>query len=215
MSGSEMQRYCDHCHLHVHDLSTLTQDEGAKTDLQPGRPSLRPLRASPRWQGHDRRSNPTLSYRTAPGKAGYRWRLWSVISLVAAGAAGYTGWFRKASAPPAPAGMQMTMGDICPVSPAPQQRPPTNRSSDRKLHCGYIAITASAQALLLRTFSSQTGSKHETRACHRRILSLILLTAAFAEDWPQWRGANRDGKVAGFTPLPPGLSNWLKNGRSP
>jgi outer membrane protein assembly factor BamB len=30
---------------------------------------------------------------------------------------------------------------------------------------------------------------------------VILLCAAtvFAEDWPQWRGANRDGKVTGFT----------------
>ena len=29
----------------------------------------------------------------------------------------------------------------------------------------------------------------------------VLFTASrvFAQDWPQWRGANRDGKVAGFT----------------
>ena len=33
------------------------------------------------------------------------------------------------------------------------------------------------------------------------VVSLILfsVTGAFAQDWPQWRGANRDGKVAGFT----------------
>jgi len=30
-------------------------------------------------------------------------------------------------------------------------------------------------------------------------LVLIGATLAFAQDWPQWRGANRDGKVAGFT----------------
>jgi len=31
--------------------------------------------------------------------------------------------------------------------------------------------------------------------------SVVLLCAApiFAQDWPQWRGANRDGKVTGFT----------------
>jgi outer membrane protein assembly factor BamB len=28
---------------------------------------------------------------------------------------------------------------------------------------------------------------------------LVLATCAFAQDWPQWRGANRDGKVTGFT----------------
>ncbi len=27
---------------------------------------------------------------------------------------------------------------------------------------------------------------------------LISLTAAFSQDWPQWRGINRDGKVTGF-----------------
>ena len=30
-------------------------------------------------------------------------------------------------------------------------------------------------------------------------LVLISATCAFAQDWPQWRGANRDGKVTGFT----------------
>jgi outer membrane protein assembly factor BamB len=28
---------------------------------------------------------------------------------------------------------------------------------------------------------------------------LVLATCAFAQDWPQWRGANRDGKATGFT----------------
>jgi len=28
---------------------------------------------------------------------------------------------------------------------------------------------------------------------------LVSATCALAQDWPQWRGANRDGKVAGFT----------------
>ncbi len=28
---------------------------------------------------------------------------------------------------------------------------------------------------------------------------LVLVAAASAQDWPQWRGANRDGKAAGFT----------------
>ena len=27
---------------------------------------------------------------------------------------------------------------------------------------------------------------------------LASATGAFAQDWPQWRGANRDGKAAGF-----------------
>ena len=30
-------------------------------------------------------------------------------------------------------------------------------------------------------------------------LSLLIATTAFAQDWPQWRGPNRDGKVTGFT----------------
>ncbi len=30
-------------------------------------------------------------------------------------------------------------------------------------------------------------------------VALGSATAAFADDWPQWRGPNRDGKVAGFT----------------
>ena len=30
------------------------------------------------------------------------------------------------------------------------------------------------------------------------ILVLVMTSSAFAQDWPQWRGANRDGKVSGF-----------------
>ena len=30
------------------------------------------------------------------------------------------------------------------------------------------------------------------------VLILITVTAVFAQDWPQWRGMNRDGKVTGF-----------------
>jgi outer membrane protein assembly factor BamB len=30
-------------------------------------------------------------------------------------------------------------------------------------------------------------------------LILFSVTCAFAQDWPQWRGANRDGKATGFT----------------
>jgi outer membrane protein assembly factor BamB len=37
-------------------------------------------------------------------------------------------------------------------------------------------------------------------------LVLISATCAFAQDWPQWRGANRDGKVTGFT----APENWPK-----
>jgi len=36
------------------------------------------------------------------------------------------------------------------------------------------------------------------------VLILISATCIFAQDWPQWRGANRDGKVTGF--LAP--ENW-------
>jgi outer membrane protein assembly factor BamB len=30
-------------------------------------------------------------------------------------------------------------------------------------------------------------------------LILVGMTCAFAQDWPQWRGVNRDGKITGFT----------------
>ncbi len=43
--------------------------------------------------------------------------------------------------------------------------------------------------------------KHATRAIAMVIAGLLLLcaTCALAQDWPQWRGIHRDGKVAGFT----------------
>jgi len=43
--------------------------------------------------------------------------------------------------------------------------------------------------------------KDPNRSICTLVASLILftVTCAFAQDWPQWRGANRDGKVAGFT----------------
>src|SRR5262249_58643388 len=30
-------------------------------------------------------------------------------------------------------------------------------------------------------------------------LIILLIQTIFAQDWPQWRGANRDGAVTGFT----------------
>src|SRR5205085_446108 len=42
--------------------------------------------------------------------------------------------------------------------------------------------------------------KHWHRATLGVVAGVLLGTAAFAEDWPQWRGPNRDGKVTGFTP---------------
>jgi len=36
---------------------------------------------------------------------------------------------------------------------------------------------------------------------------MILASGALAQDWPQWRGANRDGKAAGFTAPKRGLRN--------
>ena len=43
--------------------------------------------------------------------------------------------------------------------------------------------------------------KNTNRSIGAMVGSVILISAtfAFAQDWPQWRGANRDGKVAGFT----------------
>lgn len=43
--------------------------------------------------------------------------------------------------------------------------------------------------------------KHTNRLRIFMTLSLILIcmTFNFAQDWPQWRGSNRDGKVTGFT----------------
>jgi outer membrane protein assembly factor BamB len=38
------------------------------------------------------------------------------------------------------------------------------------------------------------------------IVILIGASCVFAQDWPQWRGSNRDGKVAGFT----APSDWPK-----
>ena len=127
MSGSDKQRYCDHCHLHVYNLSTLTEDEAQKLICrEAGQLCVRFARLPDgRVLTTDR--IPTLSYRTAPARARYSWRLWSLISLVAAGAAGFTGWFRKPAPPPAP-GFQVTVGSLCSVpspSPAPQA-PPAN-----------------------------------------------------------------------------------------
>jgi len=44
--------------------------------------------------------------------------------------------------------------------------------------------------------------KHTLRAFSILAAVLLLLCApcAFAQDWPQWRGINRDGKATGFTP---------------
>ena len=44
-----------------------------------------------------------------------------------------------------------------------------------------------------------------TRAIRRAILfcgcvAILGSGLLFGHDWPQWRGANRDGKATGFTP---------------
>ncbi len=36
------------------------------------------------------------------------------------------------------------------------------------------------------------------------IVILIRTCSVLAQDWPQWRGPNRDGKLSGFTAPP----NW-------
>ncbi|MBN2029044.1 PQQ-binding-like beta-propeller repeat protein [bacterium] len=55
--------------------------------------------------------------------------------------------------------------------------------------------------------------KHADRLRIFMTLSLILIcmTFNFAQDWPQWRGPNRDGKVTGFT-APQIWPNALKQG---
>ena len=42
--------------------------------------------------------------------------------------------------------------------------------------------------------------------------SMIIISSGwiFAQDWPQWRGPNRDGKVSGFT-APQEWPNELTN----
>ena len=43
--------------------------------------------------------------------------------------------------------------------------------------------------------------RNASRSIGAIVGSVVLLCAApiLAEDWPQWRGAGRDGKVTGFT----------------
>ena len=50
--------------------------------------------------------------------------------------------------------------------------------------------------------------RNANRSVGAIVVGLILtsVTCAFAQDWPQWRGTNRDGKVAGFT----APQNWPK-----
>jgi outer membrane protein assembly factor BamB len=40
---------------------------------------------------------------------------------------------------------------------------------------------------------------HGLRSAIFAVLALLITTGAFAQDWPQWRGVNRDGKIDGFT----------------
>src|SRR3954451_13049468 len=41
--------------------------------------------------------------------------------------------------------------------------------------------------------------KHAIRLTLPAIVLVSLTTSLPAQDWPQWRGQNRDGKAAGFT----------------
>ena len=42
-------------------------------------------------------------------------------------------------------------------------------------------------------------NKNRTSVAMMVCVILVVAGLVFAQDWPQWRGPNRDGKVSGFT----------------
>lgn len=47
------------------------------------------------------------------------------------------------------------------------------------------------------------------------LILLVAVTAVFAQDWPQWRGPDRDGKLTGFTPPKDWTTPWTQTWKVP
>src|ERR1700733_4213710 len=47
--------------------------------------------------------------------------------------------------------------------------------------------------------STGVAMKHTLRTFVMTLACLMLISSASAQDWPQWRGPNRDNHVSGFT----------------
>lgn len=101
MSGDEKSRYCEHCGLHVHNLSMMTTDAAQRLICDSAG------RLCARFQRDSQGRVITLDYQPVRGVAG-TWRFWTLIGCLGAVAAAV---LRAALwNPPAPP--PMIMGDI-------------------------------------------------------------------------------------------------------
>lgn len=122
MRGGDGARFCEHCQKHVHDLSAMSRDEAERLVCASGGDlCIRFARA-------DDGQVMTLDYRSKPVKLGWSWRVWTLLSVVAALITGGVNAlvFRSQPVPvviptpPAPRG-QMVMGAMMPrtLPPSP------------------------------------------------------------------------------------------------
>src|SRR3954463_596766 len=79
LSGSQRQRYCEHCHLHVYDLTSLNEDEAqALICREAGRMCVRFARLPDgRVATADRMAQ--LNYQPGSERRRFSWRSWGLL----------------------------------------------------------------------------------------------------------------------------------------